>query len=76
MLRNNIIDKSNIGTYSIDGFQYDEKSKQIKLILHEDCEIRIQIKEIDIEYRELEFSGKSKISYFLSIESSNGKVYY
>ncbi|OGC05277.1 hypothetical protein A3H09_01935 [Candidatus Falkowbacteria bacterium RIFCSPLOWO2_12_FULL_45_13] len=70
-----VIDKSRIGTFSFNGLEYDQKSNRITIITHEDCRMEINVSDLLIEYTELEYRGKARITYGLFWESSSGKVY-
>ena len=70
-----IMDKSNIGTYSFDGIESFPDSKNLRVILHEGCVINISVDDISIEYSELEFKGKARITYGLFWEGSDSKIY-
>ena len=70
-----IRDKAKIGDYSFDGIEYDLSQRSLKIVLHEDCIINIDVDDILIEYSELEFKGKGRITYGLFWESSDSKIY-
>ena len=73
-----VMDKAQIGTYSFNYVKYIPKSRTLKFIACEGgCEISIAVSSISIDYAELEYRGKARITYgrFLKWERSDSKVY-
>jgi hypothetical protein len=69
------IDKSQIGTYSFNVVQYNPDSKVMKFECNENCDLNITISDIAIEYNEIEYRGKARITYGWFWENNDSKVY-
>lgn len=69
-------DNSKIETYSFNELSYDPSKKRIDFICCEDCRLSLSVTELNVEYRELEFKGRARITRGpLFIESSGPRVY-
>jgi hypothetical protein len=68
-----IDDRSHIGTYSFNTMSYTNGSLLIKCC--EDCDLRMVTRKLEIESRDVEVRGKSRVNYGFLWESSTGKVY-
>ena len=66
-------DRPHIGTYSFNTISYDNGSLLIRCC--EDCDLRMVASKLEIESRDLEVKGKSRVTCGLFWESSTGHVY-
>jgi len=73
--RYEITDKAHIGAYSFNDLKYDKESKQLIFECCEPCEIRVKISAINIEYEELEYRSKAKITQGFPWDSNNSRIY-
>jgi len=66
-------DRSHIGTYSFNTMSYDNGSLLIRCC--EDCDLRMVTPKLEIESRDLEVKGKSRVTHGFLWEASTGEVY-
>ncbi len=64
--------RSRIGTYSFNEISYDKNL--LKIVCCEDCDLLIATNKIEIESRDIEVRGKSRISHGLFFSAFSGKV--
>ena len=69
-----IIDKSQIGTYSFNVVEHVAGSNSLTFECCEECKLRLTISGLSIEYREVEYRGKARITYHLFGESNDSTV--
>ena len=66
-------DRSHIGAYSFNTMSYDNRSLLIKCC--EDCGLRMVTHKLEIESRDVEVKGKSRVTQGFLWESNTGHVY-
>ena len=66
-------DQPHIGTYSFNTMSYTNGSLLIKCC--EDCDLRMVIHKLEIESRDVEVRGKSRVTHGFLWKSSTGLVY-
>jgi len=66
-------DRSHIGPYSFNTMSYANGSLLIKCC--EDCDLRMVTRKLEIESRDVEVRGKSRVTYVFLLELSTGNVY-
>lgn len=70
-----ITDEAHIGVYSFNSLKYNKESKQLIFTCCEPCELRVNISEINIEYEELEYRSKARITQGFCWDSNSSKIY-
>ena len=70
-----VIDKAKIGIDSFNTVEYVPVSNSLIFECCVGCELRLTVSRLSIEYVEVEYRGKARITYGLFWESNDGTVY-
>jgi len=69
-----IRDRARIGSYSFNTFHYDDARRLVTVCCNQDCELLFSVQEIQIEYRELEYRGKARVTIGWFWDSDSGPL--
>ncbi|MBI4354320.1 MAG: hypothetical protein HY595_03705 [Candidatus Omnitrophica bacterium] len=70
-----VADQSRIGTYSFDAVEHASDSNLLIFTCCQDCELRLTVSHLAIEYREIEYRGKARITYYPFGDSNDARIY-
>ncbi len=70
-----LVDRTNIGALSLNRFHYDEAQDIVTLLCCEDCDFSIRVNGLHVEYREIEYCGKARITRGYFWDSNSDDVY-
>lgn len=68
------MDRARVGSYSFNSIHYDEARSLITVRCNQDCELLLRVQEIQVEYRELEYRGKARVTSGWFWDSDSGPL--